>query len=134
MSDRVRPSNGQPIPSRQGPRVILRAWIVAKRFRGIMNNTRAIFAPVLLCSFVALATNPVLAQAQPERVQLILSKLPPRDSAAYKSLTKYADTAAGQILPLTKSEMWSVSRDNVDATSFSNAASLHSFINDGFTL
>jgi hypothetical protein len=64
------------------------------------------------------------AQAQPEgeHVRLILSHLPPHGSAAYQAIRKRAGKATGQVLPLTKSEMWSVPRGSVGAVRRAAAA------------
>jgi Metallo-peptidase family M12 len=50
----------------------------------------------------------VLAQADQQRVALILSKLPPHKSAAYKRLKARANKPTVQVLALSKSEIWSV--------------------------
>lgn len=51
-----------------------------------------------------------------ERVELIMGRLPPADSAEYKALRALAGPdAKGQILSLTKCEVWSVRARHVDA-------------------
>jgi len=80
-----------------------------------MMFARAIRAPLLICSLLCLAVGPALTQPQPERVPLIMTKLPPANSALYKRIIKHAGKARGQVLTLTKSEMWEVPKENVDA-------------------
>ena len=55
-----------------------------------------------------------LAQADQQRVALIMSKLPPQKSAAYKRLKARADRPTVQVLALSKSEIWSVPAAKVD--------------------
>ena len=55
-----------------------------------------------------------LAQADQQRVALIMSKLPPQKSAAYKQLKARADKPTVQVLALSKSEIWSVPAGKVD--------------------
>ena len=80
-----------------------------------MINARAIRAPLLLACFILLAAGPALPQTAPERVPLIMTKLPPQNSETYKRIIKQAGKARGQVLTLTKSEMWEVPKENVDA-------------------
>lgn len=47
----------------------------------------------------------------------ILSNLPPHDSAEYKALLKAAGNPRGEALEMTKSEMWDVSRERIEALS-----------------
>ncbi|HET6927569.1 MAG TPA: M12 family metallo-peptidase [Hyphomicrobiaceae bacterium] len=85
-----------------------------------MITSRTARASLLLGAFVsltvglALAQMP-LAQTPPERVPLIMTKLPPQNSATYKSIIKHAGKARGQVLTLTKTEMWEVPKENVEA-------------------
>ena len=44
-----------------------------------------------------------------------MTKLPPPNSALYKRIIKHAGKARGQVLTLTKTEMWEVPKENVDA-------------------
>jgi hypothetical protein len=53
--------------------------------------------------------------AGPERVPLIMTKLPPAGSAKYKAIISKAGKARGQVLTLTKTEMWEVPKENVEA-------------------
>jgi len=64
-----------------------------------------------------LAAGPALTQTQPapERVPLIMTKLPPSNSPTYKRIIKHAGKARGQVLTLTKTEMWEVPKENVEA-------------------
>jgi hypothetical protein len=71
-------------------------------------------APLAVC-LVWLGCSPALAQAQPERVPLIMTKLPPSGSAKYKRIIGKAGKARGQVLTLTKTEMWEVPKENVEA-------------------
>jgi hypothetical protein len=64
---------------------------------------------ILPCAFSA------RAGAEPERVELILAKLPPQSSATYRAIRKLAGEGTRQVLALTKSEMWSVPKANVNA-------------------
>ena len=80
-----------------------------------MMYARAIRAPLLIGSLLCLAVGPALTQPQPERVPLIMTKLPPANSALYKRIIKHAGKARGQVLTLTKTEMWEVPKENVDA-------------------
>jgi hypothetical protein len=51
-----------------------------------------------------------------DRVELILTNLPPRASRSYKALLALAGkNAGGQILPYTNSEMWSMPRSRVES-------------------
>ena len=59
--------------------------------------------------------SPTLAQTDQQRVPLIMSKLPSQRSATYKGLKALADNPAVQALALTKSEIWSVPAEKVDA-------------------
>ena len=49
-----------------------------------------------------------------ERVELIMGGLPPQGSRKYQSLIKHAGDAKGQVLSLTKCEMWNVRRKHLD--------------------
>ena len=78
----------------------------------------------MMCSRIAWTTSligmlsltaPALAQTEVERVPLIMSKLPPQNSATYKAIKKHAGKATGQVLTLTKTEMWAVPKGNVEA-------------------
>src|SRR6185369_15925776 len=84
---------------------------------------RTISSMALLGLLFWLGNDPAWAQASQERVQLILSTLPPPQSATYKALKALADNPTAQALPLTKSEIWSVPGDKVDAVM--KAASQH---------
>ncbi len=64
----------------------------------------------------ALGVGVAVAQgAGPERVPLIMTKLPPSGSATYKKIISKAGKARGQVLTLTKTEMWEVPKENVEA-------------------
>ena len=80
-----------------------------------MINAPAVRTSLLVASFVALAVGAALAQTEPQRVPLIMTKLPPSNSALYKRIIKQAGKARGQVLTLTKTEMWEVPRENVEA-------------------
>ena len=49
-----------------------------------------------------------------DRVGLILHHLPLKTSRAYRALRSAAGDASGEVLPMTKSEMWSVPKQNLD--------------------
>jgi hypothetical protein len=72
-------------------------------------------AALLLMSFVVLAIAAHSTRAEPDRVGLILSKLPPQGSAAYSAIRTPAGKGTCQILPLTKTEVWSVPSQKVEA-------------------
>ena len=55
----------------------------------------------------------VASTAQTDRAGLILQHLPLKTSRAYRALRNAAGDATGEILPMTKSEMWSVPRQNL---------------------
>jgi peptidyl-Asp metalloendopeptidase len=61
------------------------------------------------------AAAPALAQDDQERVPLIMSKLPRQGSALYNAIKRHAGKAKGQVLTLTKTEMWAVPKRNVEA-------------------
>lgn len=65
----------------------------------------------LLASWLSIGPAP----AQDEPVRLIISGLPPHNSANYKAIKQLAGKATRQFLPLTKSEMWSVPQADVNA-------------------
>jgi hypothetical protein len=84
---------------------------------------RIISSMALLGWLICLGSDPAWAQTSQERVQLILSTLPPQQSATYKALKALAGNPSGQVLPLTKSEIWTVPGEKVDAVM--KAASQH---------
>src|SRR6476661_7765603 len=76
--------------------------------------TRIIRLMALLGCLMLGSPTLVLAQSDQQRVSLILSKLPPQKSAAYKRLKARADKPTVQVLALSKSEIWSVPVGKVD--------------------
>ena len=79
-----------------------------------------IFARVMwiipfLCSSVWLATGLAWAQDETKRIELVLSKLPQQGTATYRAIKTVAGKATRQILALTKTELWSVPIENVEA-------------------
>ena len=72
-------------------------------------------AVLALGSLIWLGTDFVLSQTEQERVAMIMSKLPPQRTTTYKAIRARAGQATIQVLTLTKTEMWSVPRDNVEA-------------------
>src|SRR5499426_150186 len=80
-----------------------------------MKRTRALSSISLVGCFLWAGTGPVAAQGDPERVQLIMTKLPPSGSPNYKRIIGKAGKARGQVLTLTKTEMWEVPKENVEA-------------------
>jgi len=80
-----------------------------------MKCARSISSVSLAGCLLWLATGPTLAQTEPERVPLIMTKLPPSGSATYKRIIGKAGKARGQVLTLTKTEMWEVPKENVEA-------------------
>jgi hypothetical protein len=87
-----------------------------------MMCKRTICAAPLLGCLAWLGIGPALAQAEPERVPLIMTKLPPSGSALYKRIIGKAGKARGQVLTLTKTEMWEVPKENVEAVKKAAAA------------
>jgi len=77
---------------------------------------------ILLGCLVTMIGAGARSQTDRERVHLILSNLPPHGSPAYQALKKRAGKATGQVLPLTKSEMWSVPKESVEAVRKAAAA------------
>jgi hypothetical protein len=76
---------------------------------------RLISAVLALGSLIWLGTDFVVAQAEQERVPMIMSKLPSQGSTAYKAIRKRAGAATIQALTLTKAEVWSVPQDSIEA-------------------
>lgn len=74
-----------------------------------------ICSTVLVACCIWLANGPAPAQTEPDRVELIMSKLPPQNSANYKIIKKLAGKATSQFLTLTNTEMWSIPKGNVNA-------------------
>jgi hypothetical protein len=70
---------------------------------------------LLLMLLFALAAGAARAEHLPQRVDVILSQLPAAGSAAYAEIKRQAGRARGQRLPLSKAEMWSVSRPRLAA-------------------
>jgi hypothetical protein len=80
----------------------------------VMMCTRIIRSAPLFGCIIWLGIRPALAQANQERVQIIMSKLPPQTSATYKAIKRLVGKPTGQPLPLTKCEMWSVPKENFE--------------------
>ena len=76
---------------------------------------RTIRLVALLGSLIWLAGAQTQAQTNQQRVPLLMSKMPPQQSVAYKALKVVADNPTIQALALTKSEIWSVPAENVAA-------------------
>jgi hypothetical protein len=75
-------------------------------------------AGALACSALALGVAlPPAAEAAGERgkVELIMSNLPPAESAAYRKIRSAAGKATGQKLDLTRCEVWVVDAGRVEA-------------------
>ena len=77
---------------------------------------RVLLLIVFLASGFSLAFSAVAepSAAADERTSLVLSHLPLKTSRAYHALRRAAGDATGEILPMTKSEMWSVDRERVE--------------------
>ena len=83
--------------------------------------TRSMCAAPVLAGLVLLTTVPALAQAEQDAVPLIMLK--PQDAAfsaprlrkLYDAIKKRAGKTTSQVLPLTKTEVWSVPKDKADA-------------------
>lgn len=72
---------------------------------------RAFLASLVVVGMLSLpAPAPAQAPAKKsdERIELIMEGLPPAGSAEYKALIKHAGDAKGQVLTLTKCEVWSI--------------------------
>src|SRR5262245_58827689 len=94
------------------------ANVVAKGLVRKCNDTmcrRTIKLVALLGSLIWLAGAPAQAQTNQQPVPLLMSKMPPQQSVAYKALKVVADNPTVQALALTKSEIWLVPAENVDA-------------------
>jgi hypothetical protein len=78
--------------------------------------------PVVVC-LLCLGAESALSQVQQDRVLLIMSGLPIRDDPAYETIRKLGANPPVQTLNLTKTEAWSVLRDNVAAVK--DAAARH---------
>ncbi len=86
-------------------------WLLRAQARRLLKG---LFLLAALDSSVAAQTNPPTAPDPDERVELIMSDLPPQGTPAYRSLIRYAGDAQGQVLPVTKCEVWSVRRRHLD--------------------
>lgn len=78
------------------------------------TSIRVLSAAALMC---VLASVPSVSQTAKtkadDRVELIMDGLPAAGSPEYKALLKHAGSAIGQVLPLTKTEMWSIPRNRL---------------------
>jgi hypothetical protein len=81
----------------------------------VRMRQRMIRSAALLGCIVWLVAGTAFAQKEAEQVALIMIKLPPQETAAYKSIRKQAGNATGQVLTLTKTEVWVVPKQNVEA-------------------
>ena len=72
---------------------------------------------ILLACCPWLVAIPVSAKAESRRIQVIMSGLPPQDSATYKAMRELAGQATSKFLMLTKTEVWSIPRGNIIAVS-----------------
>ena len=85
----------------------------------MLGTVKPLKAAVLVCLLAALfSSGPLSAQGTPDskeqkRVGVILEHLPLKTSRAYRALHKAAGKPDGEILPMTKSEMWSVPQENL---------------------
>ena len=86
-----------------------------------MIYVRVVFAAASLGSLLWLSSTTVVAQAEPETVPLIMLKpqgasfSAPRLRKLYAALKKRSARATSQILPLTKTEVWTVPKDQAEA-------------------
>ena len=69
----------------------------------------------LACLAGGLVALSAVAQVRDDRVEIIMGHLPPAGSAQYRKLIRLAGDAKGQVLPLTKCELWSVPRSRLAA-------------------
>jgi hypothetical protein len=82
-----------------------------------MPRLHTISAILLVAACVLPVAVPALAQSGQDHVALIISNLPPQNSAAYQEIRKRAANATVEVLPLTKTEVWSVPPDMVGTIS-----------------
>jgi hypothetical protein len=78
---------------------------------------RATYAACLLLAVVLVtsaASKGTQAASDKDRAELILSALPATDSPDYKTLRDLAGDVHGQSLQMTRSEVWSVPRTNLE--------------------
>ena len=80
-----------------------------------MQCSRLIAIVLALISWTWIATAPAGSQSGEARVSLVMSKLPPQNSAAYRAIRKHAGDVTVELLTLTKTEVWSLSADKADA-------------------
>src|ERR1700674_2146054 len=86
-----------------------------------MIYTRGFCAAASLLSLLWLSSTTVLAQAQPDTEPLIMLKpqgasfSAPRLRKLYAALKKRSGRATSQMLPLTKTEVWTVPKDQVES-------------------
>ena len=79
-----------------------------------MPHLRVIPTIALVATWhLLLVAGPALAQSDQDRIPLIMSNLPPQDSAAYHAIKRHAANPTIHVLPLTKTEVWSVPPDMV---------------------
>src|SRR6476620_3273230 len=78
--------------------------------------------PLVVC-LLCLGAESLLSQVQQDRVPLIMSGLPARDDPVYETIRKLGANPPVQTLSLTKTEAWSVLRENVAAVK--DAAARH---------
>src|SRR6476660_3446028 len=82
---------------------------------------RVVFAAASLGSVLWLAPTTALAQAEPDAVPLIMLKpqgasfSAPRLRKLYAAIKKRSARATSQMLPLTKTEVWTVPKDQVES-------------------
>jgi hypothetical protein len=87
-----------------------------------LRNAIAGFGASLFSAALISSGSAVAQGAGPDRVPLIMTKLPPSGSAKYKAIISKAGKARGQVLTLTKTEMWEVPKENVEAVKKAAAA------------
>ena len=87
-----------------------------------LRNAIAGFGASLFSAALISSGSAVAQGAGPDRVPLIMTKLPPSGSAKYKAIISKAGKARGQVLTLTKTEMWEVPKENVEAVKRAAAA------------
>jgi hypothetical protein len=86
-----------------------------------MIHARVVFAATSLVVLLWLSSTPVLAQAEPDTVPLIMLKPQGASFSAqrlrrlYAALKKRSDRATSQMLPLTKTEVWTVPKDQAES-------------------
>ncbi len=82
---------------------------VSRKWR-VLWRTFAILASMVISPFFWFSA----VQASEDHIGIVLSNLPPPGSKAYRALKALAGDETGEVLEMTKSEMWSMPRDHLE--------------------